>query len=77
MYKEVTSSVTSKVSGGSKGSLRSLFKKSVVSRMFDGSEVANGCRNQSTNHEMFSVGALLEDTVDLPGLPGLCILGKR
>ena len=27
-----------------------------------------GCKNKSTKREMFSVGALLEDAVGLPGL---------
>ena len=33
-------------------------------------------KKQSTNREMFSVGALLDDTIGLPGLPDLCIFGK-
>ena len=49
----------------------------VVSRLWVGREVANGCKNQSTNREIFSVGALLDDRIGLPGLPGLCVLGKR
>ena len=77
VYKEVTSSVTNRVPGGSGSNLLSLFKKSVVSRMNDGSEVAQGCRKQSTKREMFSVGAPFEDTIGLPGLPGLWIFGKR
>ena len=77
VYNDDTSSVTSKVPGGSTSSLLSLLIKSEVSQMYDGSEDANGCKNQSTNREMFSVGALFEDTIGLPGLPGLCILGRR
>ena len=77
MYKDDTSSVTSKVPGGSNGNLLSLLIKSVVSRMYDGRKVANSCKNQATNYEMFPVGALFEDTIGLPGLPGLCILGRR
>ena len=71
MYKEETSNVTIKVPGGSDGNLLSLFKKSVVSRIYDGSEVASGCKKQSTKREIFSVGAPFEDTIGLPGLPGL------
>ena len=35
VYKEVTSSVTNKVPGGSGGNLRSLLKQSVVFRIYD------------------------------------------
>ena len=77
MYKDDTSGVPSKVSGGSNGNLLSLLIKSVVPQTYDGREVGNGCKNQSTNREMFYVGALFEDTIGLPGLPGLCILGRR
>ena len=42
--------------------------------MNDGSELAQGCKKQSTKREMFSVGAPFEDTIGLPGLPGLWIL---
>ena len=63
MYKEETSSVTSKVSGGSSGSILSLFNKSVVPRIYDGSEVASGCTKQSTKCEILSVYAPFEDTV--------------
>ena len=77
MFRDDTSSVTSKVPCGSNGNLLSLIIKSVVSRTCGGREVVNGCKNQSTNVEVFSVGALFEDTIVLPGLPGLCILGRR
>ena len=53
VYKEVTSSVTNRVSGGSGGNLLSLLKKTVVSWMNDGGEVAQGCKKQSTKCEMF------------------------
>ena len=45
--------------------------------MYDGREVVKGSKNQSTNHEMFFVMALFEDTIGLPGLPDLSILGRR
>ena len=79
VYREETSSVTSKVPRGTSGtcSILCLFVKSVVFQMQDGREVANGYKNQSTNGEMFSIRALLEDMMGLPGLPGLCIFGKR
>ena len=71
MYKEETSNVIIKVPGGSGGNLLSLFKKSVVPRIYDGSEVANGCKKQSTKREIFSVRAPFEGTIGLPGLPDL------
>ena len=71
MYKEETSNVIIKVPGGSGGSLLTLFKKSVFSRIYDESKVASGCKKQSTKREIFSVGAPFEDTIGLPGLPGL------
>ena len=52
---KVTSSVTSKVPGGSDANLLSLFKKSVVSWIYDGSELAWGCEKQSIKREIFFV----------------------
>ena len=77
VYKNDTSIVTSKVPGGSSGNLVSLVIKSVVSRMCGGREIANSCKNQSANRGKFFVKPLFEDTISLPGLPGLCILGMR
>ena len=47
-----------------------------MSGIYDGREVANAHKNQSTNCEMFSVGTLFNETISLPGLPGLCMLLK-
>ena len=63
VYKEEMSSVTIKVPGGSGSSLLGLFNKSVVSRIYDGSEIMSGCKKQSTKREIFSVGAPFEDTI--------------
>ena len=71
VYKEEMSNLTIKVPGGSGGSLLSLLKKSAVSRIYDGSERASGCKKQCTKLKIFSVGAPFEDTIGLPGLPGL------
>ena len=71
VYKEEMSSITINIPGGTDGSLLSLFKKSLVSRIYDGSEIASGCNKQSTKHEIFFAGAPFEDTIGLPGLPGL------
>ena len=58
VYKEETSNVTIKVSGGGGGSLLSLFKKSVVSQVtrYDGNKDASGCKKQSTNAIYFPLG---------------------
>ena len=71
MYKAETSSVAIKVPGGSGSNLLSLFKKSVVSQIYDESEVASGYKKQSTKLKILSVEAPFEDIIGLPRLPGL------
>ena len=75
--REKTSSMTNRVPRGSTSNLLSLLIKTVVSRMYDGREVANGCKNQSTNLKMFSTGAILDDIMGLSEWTGLWILGTR
>ena len=58
---EETSRVTRRLSGGSTGNLRNLLMKSVVSRINEGNWIMMGCKKKSTKHEMFFVGASLEE----------------
>ena len=46
-------------------------------RMYDGSEIRQGYKKQSTKCEMFSIGVTFEDTVGLPGLLDFWIFDKR
>ena len=78
-YSEEMSRVTRRHPGGNVhvGNPCNLFLKSVVSRMWNGNCVTQGCRKKLTELEMFSVGTPFEDTMGLPGFPGLCILDSR
>ena len=67
MYGEATSSVTSRAPEGSGGILLSLFINFVVYWMYDGREVVQGCRKQSTKCDTFSIRAPFQDTIGLRG----------
>ena len=47
-----------------------------VSLMYVGSDRTSGCRTTSRYSEMCSVGQLQAETIGLPGMLALCILGS-
>ena len=71
VYSKVTSSVTKRVPDGKVGNLLSLLIKSVVSQMYNRGVETQRCKKQSTKHKILSVRAPFEDTIGLPGFPGL------
>lgn len=78
VYRDFTSIVAKIVLGGNGvGILNMVCKKWLVSLMYDGSCVHSCLRYESMNDESLSVGESHPDMIGLPGLFGLCILGKR
>lgn len=53
-----------------------ISRKWKESRMWEGSAATMGWRWESRYPEMRSVGLEIEDTIGLPGLPGLWSLGR-
>ena len=55
-----------------------IWRKSVVSLMYDAMFLTLGCKKKSINLDMRSVGHQLPDTIGLPGgfSLSLCILGS-
>ena len=66
------------VSGGrGVGRDRMVSRKWLVSWIWEGRDLTKGWRWASMYAETRSVGESYDETMGRPGLPGLCILGRR
>ena len=68
--------MTKRAFGGRGGRLSIVWRKAVVSLMYEGIVVVRGWRKWSTKAESLSVGESQPDMMGRPGVPVLCILGS-
>ena len=76
VYRDLTSMVTRRASGGKGGRERTIWRKCVVFLIYDGMVVVRGWRKWSTKAESLSVGESQPEMIGRPGVPSLWIFGR-